>query len=124
MPVRLVESHPYVAENRGRVALMRGPVLFCVEMADNPGFEPRDLSLDGEAPAVRYDPDLLDGVAVLEARGHTVEPDDGWNETLYRTASHDGGYRDQEMREVVAIPYYAWANREPGAMLVWLGRPR
>ncbi len=124
MPVRLVESHPYVAENRGRVALMRGPLLFCVEKADNPGFELRDLVLDGGTPTVRYAPDLLDGVAVIEARGHTVEPDDGWNETLYRTASPDGGHRDEKMREVVAIPYYAWANREPGAMLVWLGRPR
>jgi DUF1680 family protein len=124
MPVRLIESHPYVAENRGRVALMRGPLLFCVEGTDNPGFDLRDLVLDAETPTARYAPGLLDGVVVLEARGHAQKPDSGWNEALYRTASPDGDHRSASTREVVAIPYYAWANREPGAMLVWLGSPR
>jgi uncharacterized protein len=121
MPVRLVESHPYVAENRGRVALMRGPLLFCVEAADNPGYDLRDLVLDGETPFARYAPELLDGVAVLEARAHTLKPDSGWNERLYRTASPNSGHHGEESKEVVAIPYYAWANRGPGALLVWLG---
>jgi uncharacterized protein len=124
MPVRLIESHPYVAENRGRVALMRGPLLFCVEGADNPGFDLRDLVLDAETPTARYAPGLLDGVVVLEARGHAQKPESGWNEALYRTASPDGDHRSASTREIVAIPYYAWANREPGAMLVWLGSPR
>jgi len=120
MPVRLVESHPYVAENRGRVALMRGPLLYCVEVADNPGFDLRELVLDGEAPSARYAPDLLGGVAVLEARAHIVEPDSGWNENLYRVVGPNSGDHGDSTREVVAIPYYSWANREPGAMLVWL----
>jgi DUF1680 family protein len=121
MPVRLVESHPYVAENRGRVALVRGPLLFCVEEADNPGFDLRDLVLDGETPSARFAPGLLGGVAVLETRGHTQEPDRGWNESLYRTVRPTCGHQGDTTRVVVAIPYYSWANREPGAMLVWLG---
>jgi uncharacterized protein len=121
MPVRLIESHPYVAENRGRVALMRGPLLYCVEAADNPDYDLRDLVLDGDTPSARYAPGLLDEIAVLEARGHTVEPDTGWNDRLYRTARPDENDRGDSTRTVVAIPYYSWANREPGAMLVWLG---
>ena len=120
MPVRLIESHPYVAENRGRVALMRGPLLYCVEAADNPDYDLRDLVLDGDTPSARYAPGLLDGIAVLEARGHTVEPDTDWNDLLYRTVRPDGNDRGDSTRTVVAIPYYSWANREPGAMLVWL----
>ena len=121
MPVRLVESHPYVAENRGRVALMRGPLLYCVEGADNPGFDLRDLVLDGETPSASYAPDLLDGIFVLGARAHTIEPDTGWDDRLYREVGSAEGQDGDGVRDVVAIPYYAWANREPGAMLVWLG---
>jgi DUF1680 family protein len=121
MPVRLVESHPYVAENRGRVALMRGPLLYCVEAADNLGYDLRDIVLDGEIPSARFAPDLLDGIAVLDVRAHTMKPDSDWNESLYRTVGPNGDHRDAGIRDVVAIPYYSWANREPGAMLVWLG---
>jgi len=121
MPVRLVESHPYVAENRGRVALMRGPLLYCAEAADNPGCDLRDLVLEGGTPSAKYVSGLLGGVAVLESRTHNVEPDSGWNESLYRTVRPTGGHQGDSVREVVAIPYHSWANREPGAMLIWLG---
>jgi DUF1680 family protein len=65
MPVRRVECHPYVTENTGRVALMRGPLLYCAEQVDNHDVDLRDLVLDGKEPTVRFEPDLLGGVAVL-----------------------------------------------------------
>jgi uncharacterized protein len=120
MPVRRPECHPYVAENNGRVALMRGPILSCVEQADNPRVELQDLILGETNPSVRFDPDLLGGVVVLEASAEVAAPDDGWKVRLYRTAyPRESDVRPDTMT-LTAVPYYAWANRESGAMRVWL----
>jgi DUF1680 family protein len=91
MPVRYEECHPYVAENAGRVALMRGPLLYCVEQVDNPGLDLRDIVLLEEASfSVRSRPDLLDGVAVLETLVKIVPPDEGWGSasTAERALTH------------------------------------
>ena len=97
MPVRRIVANDAVAEDRGRVALQRGPVVYAVEGVDN-GDRVFDLVLpDGAALAVEFRPDLLDGVAVV-------------------TGSAAAG------RPFLAVPYYAWANRGPGQMLVWLPR--
>src|SRR5918998_153367 len=121
MPVRLVECHPYVAENAGRVAIMRGPLLYCVEQVDNPGVELRDRVLPAEARfSVRSRPDLLGGVTVLSARAEAAAPDNSWEGRLYRTRRDRGEGRRTDGLELTAVPYYAWANREPGAMQVWL----
>jgi DUF1680 family protein len=119
MPVRRVECHPYAAENVGRVALMRGPLLYCAEGADNPGLDLRDILLpaDSEITAT-YRPDLLGGVVVLRSQAEIVPPDEGWQGQLYRTAAVSAVTR--RPGEVTAIPYYAWANRTPGLLWVWL----
>jgi DUF1680 family protein len=121
MPVRCVECHPYVAENAGRVALMRGPLLYCVEQIDNPGLDLRDIVLPAETSfSVRSRPDLLGGVCVLETLAEIVPPDEGWGERLYcRARTHTDEPQDTTV-EVTATPYYAWANRDPGPMRVWL----
>jgi uncharacterized protein len=121
MPVRWVECHPYVAENAGRVALMRGPLLFCAEQIDNPGVDLRDLVLNGEEPTVRLEPDLLGGVTVLQTVAQYATPGPGWEERLYRTVHPREGDTQPHASRVTAVPYYAWANREPGTMRVWLG---
>ncbi|MEJ7815303.1 MAG: hypothetical protein WKF53_09010 [Rubrobacter sp.] len=64
IPVRRVECHPYVTENTGRVALMRGPLLYCVEQADNLGVDLRDLVLEDATFSARFDPELLGGVVL------------------------------------------------------------
>jgi DUF1680 family protein len=120
MPVRRVECHPYVAENTGRVALMRGPLLYCAEQVDNPGVELRDLVLDSKKPATCLERDLLGGVTVLQAEARLATPDDGWEDRLYRAVFPHAGYAQTHSTRVTAVPYYAWANREPGAMHVWL----
>jgi DUF1680 family protein len=120
MPVRRVESHPYVAENAGRVALVRGPLLYCVEQIDYPGVDLRDFVLSGEEPTVRLEPDLLGGVVVLQAEAQLDPPDDGWENRLYRTGQPREGDAQTRATSVTAVPYYAWANREPGTMEVWL----
>jgi uncharacterized protein len=120
MPVCRVECHPYVAENAGRIALVRGPLLNCAEQIDNPGVDLRDLVLSGEEPTVRSEPDLLGGVVVLEAETRLAAQDNGWEDRLYRTVHPRQGESQTHATRIVAVPYYAWTNREPGAMRVWL----
>ena len=120
-PVRFVECHPRVAENAGRVALMRGPLLYCVEQADHPGLDPRDLVVPSSPePSARFEPDLLGGVTALTFRAAAVAPEPAWENRLYRTVSAHPGDQRAEAVELKAVPFYAWANREPGAMRVWL----
>ncbi len=119
MPVRRVEAHPYVAEDAGRVALMRGPILFCVEGADNPVVDPRDVVLPDEAVlSEERRTDLLGGVVVITGEAEVSLPGESWYGRLYRTAiaQEDG----TATTELTAVPYHAWANREPGPMRVWL----
>jgi uncharacterized protein len=118
MPVRRVECHPYVVENAGRVALTRGPLLYCVEQADV--HDLRDLLLDSTEPTARFEPELLGGVVVLQAGVRSAAPDAGWEDRLYRTAYPREADTQTYASRITAVPYYAWANREPGAMRVWL----
>jgi DUF1680 family protein len=120
MPVRRVESHPYVANNAGRVALRRGPLLYCIEQADLGGTDPRDVVLPADRELTpSLEPGLMGGVMVLRgpalARSASLE---GAGE-LYRMP---GTAPPAETRplELTAIPYYAWGNREAGGMAVWV----
>jgi uncharacterized protein len=120
MPVRRVECHPYVTENEGRIALMRGPLLYCVEQTDTPGVDLRDLRLESTEPKTRVEPGLLRGMVVLEAEVRAVAPDDGWRNRLYRNVRSLGEKTPADDARIKAIPYFAWASREPVAMRVWL----
>ncbi len=113
MPIERVQAHPAVVNNRGRVALQRGPVVYCVEAVDHGG-RAFDLILPRHAPLSAVpQPQLLGGVVTLRGKAHRVPPLD-WADRLYQPVA--------ECREVdlTAIPYYAWDHREPGEMTVWL----
>ncbi len=114
MPVDRLYAHPAVSENGGRVALRRGPVVYCVEETDI-GSEPQRLRLQASAElSVRYDAALLGGAAVLE--GTALEADTAdWANSLYRILPPA-----LKARPFRAIPYHLWANREAGAMAIWL----
>jgi DUF1680 family protein len=121
MPVRKVESHPYVSENLGRLALMRGPLLYCLERADNPALTPAEVELSPSASFdIEYDPSLLGGIVKLTGDAAAVSSS-GWDNELYRTSTAAKTEQRRPCR-ITAIPYYAWSNREPGAMRVWLRR--
>ena len=114
MPVERLYAHPAVSEDAGRVALKRGPVVYCVEEADL-GFAPQSLTLGADAPiSASFDPDLLGGAVRLSAPAQAAEASD-WGGQLYRTS------RPQTRpATLTAIPYHLWANREAGGMVVWL----
>jgi DUF1680 family protein len=121
MPVRRVRSHPYVTENAGRIALMRGPLLFCVEQADNPGIELREISVPSSTNfAETFRPELLGGVVTLSGRAVDAHLTGAHADDLYRPAAGENAVSTTPV-EITAIPYFAWANREPGRMRVWLG---
>jgi DUF1680 family protein len=98
MEPRFIRARDEVEADRGRVALGVGPVVYCLEEADNGPV--RELTVDPETPVdFAFDPDLLGGVA-----------------TLSFTAKTPSGV----LQRVKAVPYYAWANRGRGEMTVWM----
>ena len=119
MPVERIESHPHVLSNRGRIALKRGPLIYCIEQADNPEADVWDILLpDDSALTPEWRADLLGGVMTL--RGPAVALDgEEWEGALYAVYQPTP---TETLRPIIltAIPYYAWANREPGPMLVWI----
>jgi DUF1680 family protein len=114
MPVESVAAHPAVAEDLGRVALQRGPLVYCVEACDTPAV--RELLLPRRAALrARWDARRLGGVMVIEGAARAVEPA-AWKGRLYRRAQE----RRTQRTKLTAVPYFAWDNRKPGAMAVWL----
>jgi hypothetical protein len=117
MATRVVAADPRIDAVRGCVALERGPLVYAVEQADQQA-DVDDLHLLPEAPvSASHDDELLDGVTVLRTRGRAgTGHQAGWPFTADATDSVG------DEVDVVAIPYYAWANREISAMRVWLPR--
>lgn len=116
MDVVRVEAHPAVRANCGRIALHRGPLIYCLEEADNGG-NLRDISLPDDAELrVTFDENLLGGIAVIHAEGKRRDLS-RWKDRLYQPLP--SATRTIALK---AIPYYAWSNRTPGDMLVWIGR--
>jgi DUF1680 family protein len=117
MPATLLESHP-LTSNTGRVAVRRGPLVYCLEGADHPGVDVWDIELPEDAEwAAEHRPDLLGGVTVLKTEGEARDGS-GWDGALYRPLG--SGEPSSRPVEVTAIPYYAWANRKLGPMQVWI----
>jgi len=120
MTPRLVRANPLVREDVGRVALERGPLVYCLESADQPGFNLFDAALldDGAGFVAESKPDLLGGLMVLKHRGTVVDkPFAG--EPLYRPF-REQVERPGKVETLTFIPYYAWANRGPSSMEVWV----
>lgn len=104
MPVRRVAAHDEIEDNAGRIALQRGPLVYAVEAVDNGG-SVHDLVLADDAElTVEHRADVLGGVTVVRAPAVRM---------LNGAATG---------HELVAVPYFAWANRGPGEMAVWIAR--
>ncbi len=109
MPIRRVVADERVEEDAGRVALQRGPVVFCFESGDN-GVDVRDLVLpDGAKLQAFFRSDFLGGVEFIQGTGAVV-------------GKGSDGKPLTAKRDIFAVPYYSWANRGAGAMAVWLKR--
>lgn len=124
MPVRRIVSHPRVANNTGRVTLMRGPLVYCVEAADNLVGDVRDIVLTDMTQVIAARrPELLGDVVVLSAHADLESPAPGWDDALYRNLdSLEDDRAGRSEVQITAIPYMVWANRGAGPMTVWLRR--
>lgn len=123
MATRVWQSHPKVPENRGRIALSRGPVLYCVERADMPKVDLDELYVDPQRIETEWREEQLGGVVVLKGTGKKREIESDWSGSLYRPlnqAMHTTHATQPGDAALIAIPYFAWHNRESGPMKVWL----
>ncbi len=117
---QIVEANPRVADDSGRVAVQRGPLIYCLEEIDQPsGISLSDVAVNpGRQPAEQFQTefrsDLLAGMVVLHHSGAVYER--GSDKALYSR------YRGEERSRKIPltfIPYYAWANRQATSMQVW-----
>ncbi|MGH9538211.1 MAG: glycoside hydrolase family 127 protein, partial [Terriglobales bacterium] len=121
MPVQVLQANPQVADDTGRVAVQRGPLVYCMEELDQPeGVAITDLALDLEQKSqpkfqAELKPDLLGGVVVLRHAGVIYER--ASNGVLY--SRYSGLKVRSRGVPVTFIPYYAWANRQQTSMQVW-----
>ena len=141
MPVRLMEANPKVKKLQGKVAVMRGPLVYCLELPKREGgektwkdgvFLPENIELKPE-----HRSDFLGGVTVLTGKALTFEGRDkfikdnaGAATPKPPTDADDRLYRpltprtlktsDEGLVEISLVPYYAWANRGLSMMEVWI----
>lgn len=108
MEVKRIVSRAEVKQDEGRVALQRGPLVYCVEGADNSGLAWNLILPDQANFQTAYQKDLLDGVITIQFDAPTVQ------------IGVDGQSVKTEVRKITAIPYYAWCNRGQNPMQVWL----
>src|SRR5580698_2831030 len=118
---QVIEANPRVADDTGRVAIQRGPLIYCLEEIDQPsGVQLSDVAVNpGRRPAEQFQTefksDLLGGMVVLHHTGTVYE----------RVATQNALYsqynREEKSKKVplTFIPYYAWANRQASSMQVW-----
>ena len=116
MPVRRVVADERIEADRGRVALMRGPLVYCIEWPDVPGGKVHDVVLPDDAKlTTEFRNDLLGGVQIVRGAARRIReaPEERADGSIQRIPF-------TEELEFVAVPYYAWAHRGPGEMAVWL----
>lgn len=115
MPAQRIYSNPEVKANLGRAAIQRGPIVYCIESADNKTPPERIFLPRKSVLKVSYDKRLLGGINVVNASGLGATDPGPCKNTLYGT--EQPGFKKIKIK---AIPYYAWDNRKPGEMAVWL----
>ena len=108
MPVRRIVAIEDIKENRNRVALQRGPLVYCFEHVDNGSKAMNILIPDNTIFKAEFKPELMNGLVVLQADAPVA------------TVSGDGLNISSVIKTVTAIPYFSWANRGKGQMQVWL----
>ncbi|MEI6809362.1 MAG: beta-L-arabinofuranosidase domain-containing protein [bacterium] len=114
MPVERVVANPKARQISGRVALMRGPVVYCLEQVDN-GPELNDIRLPRSAKlSFKMDTGLFGGTIVVSGAGVRTGSA-GWKNALYTAR-----LPQYSKARITAVPYSLWANREPGEMVVWI----
>ena len=119
MPVRRLYAHPNVREDAGKVAIMRGPMVYCLEEKDNGAslhqvYLPRSASFTEE-----MGDGLFKGLTLLHTKGLRLTPSDEETHALYRETP----CTRLMPQDLTFIPYFSWANRGENEMMVWVREP-
>src|SRR5260221_8972516 len=107
MPVRKIQAIDSVKDDIGKLAIQRGPLIYCAEWVDNNNRTGNLIVPANASFTTQFEPGLLNGIVTLQTDGQRVDVDPGG---LQITTHKD---------HIVAIPYYAWANRGKGEMNIW-----
>lgn len=110
MEVRKIVASDNVKEDIGKVALQRGPLVYCFEHPDNNGSAMNIILPDNATATTKFREDLLGGVMTIQCDASVVR------------ASTDGSSVETVKEKITAIPYFTWANRGEGQMQVWVPR--
>ncbi len=120
MEPMLLVSHPWVEATAGKLAIQRGPIVYCLEQADHLDADVWDIHLAPDATlSESRGVGVLDGLVTLKGTGWVRSRRE--KESL--TALYESAASARERMEpvpITAIPYFAWANRQPGPMSVWI----
>ncbi len=119
MKVTLMESHPLVEETRNQVAVVRGPLVYCLESPDLPEGIPVSAVSIPEGIRLKPEPFTIDGRHLVALRGKARFDPRVWDQQLYRPRA--GSSKKVNLR---LIPYYAWNNRGKPEMTVWFPASR
>ncbi len=122
MRPELIEAHPRVDAVRDCAAIQRGPLIYCLEAADQPHVNMLDVRVEPSTPlrAVWRDDLAPDGMMTIQFSGCIPATDD-WQGRLYRRLDTPGSKASHSL-PLTAVPYFAWANRGANAMRVWIPR--
>lgn len=118
MPVRTVVASPRVTDDRGRIAVERGPLVYCAEWADNNGIDPHHLLLLRKP---QFDVQPAYGIENKEGDGKSFNVTAITAQAQEASVDPDGRLAVKDVT-VKLIPYYAWNHRGAGKMDVWLAR--
>ncbi len=114
MPVERAYAHPDVRQDTGCVALQRGPLVYCLEAVDHTVPLHRIVLPRTADLASHFEPGVLGGIVVITGSAQAAGDTD-WEGMLYRSWPATA-----YPCTITAIPYYAWENRTPGEMRIWL----
>jgi len=114
MPAEFIRSNPNVRANAGKVAIQRGPIVYCIEEADN-GRNLSAIEIDTASNLTIETDKAVPGEGVIVKGKGLRTIDEGWQNDLYKPC----GLTKKEV-EIKAVPYFVWGNREPGEMTVWI----
>lgn len=114
MPVEIVEANPSVRADAGKVAISRGPIVYCLEEVDNGNKLSAIAITESTKFSAEFDEDILGGIVVIKANAARIE-EKTWQDNLYRV------YKNENVpTEIIAVPYSLWGNRIPGEMQTWI----
>ena len=114
LEVEKLEANPNVLQARGKIALRRGPLIYCLEQADHKADLDRIALPVTTKLTAQFEPGLLGGVTVITGQGRLQ--DSSWGDQLYRPVRAAHG----QPVAIKAIPYCVWGNRGPERMKVWI----